>query len=256
MTPESKIPRWTAWARALAGRHGRRHERLDQLSLQLARPRALARSVQQRWFFSSRVVQPRISLAIQPVLRAAFWRGQERVERTATTARTTRTERTHQERVREVERFAATERVFADRSTALLKVFERLREPERVLGGQPARVERVSEAPALARSLAARVRREEKPLPGGTPARVLRPAETAAAERAEERRTPAPPSQTAPWQAEARRADPPGWGSPAAVPGSFPVPAVPPINVEALTDQVMRQIDRRVGAWRERTGGF
>lgn len=255
MKPESKIPRWTAWARALAGRNGRRHERLDQLSLQLARPRAQARAIQQRWFFSSRTVQPRIALAIQPVLRAEFWRAQERVERTARTATTTRTEATERERVREMERFSATERVFADRSTALFKVFERLREPGRVLGGQPARVERVAEAPALARSLAARVRREEKPLPGGTPARVLRPVETAAAERAE-RQTPTPP---APWAAEARRADLPGWGSPAAVPGAFPgssAGAVPPINVEALTDQVMRQIDRRVGAWRERTGGF
>jgi hypothetical protein len=240
-----QIPRWTAWARALAGRHGRRHERLDHLALQLARPRALARSVQQRWIVSSRVVQPRISLAIQPVLRGTFWQGPERVERTA------RTERT--ERTRTNERFHDSERVLPARPAlqpALRTVFERLREPGRVLGGQPGQVERAAEAPALARSLAARVRREETPLPGGTANRVLR--ESATSARREERQTE--PAST-PRGADPRRPEIPGWGSPAAAPGGFAIPA-PPINVEALTDQVMRQIDRRVGAWRERTGGF
>lgn len=246
MKPESKIPRWTAWARSLAGRHGRRHERLDRLSLQLVRPRTLARAVQQRWFFSSRTVQPRIALAIQPVLRASFWRTPERVERitrTATTSSTIETRTTHREQVREVERYRQTERVFTEQRPALLKVFERLRESRGLTGGLVGRQERAAEATALARTLAARARREEKALPGEPPARVLRPTEPVGRE---ERRDPDP-----------RRPEIPGWGAPtSSLHGLMPIPAPPPINVESLTDQVMRQIDRRVGAWRERTGGF
>lgn len=241
-----QIPRWTAWARALAGRHGRRHERLDRLALQLARPRVLARSVQQRWIVSSRMVQPRISLAIQPVLRGTFWGGgaltREKVLMTAKTERTL-------SRVRD-ERSFATERALPARP-ALQMVFARLREPGRMLGNRRDGVERAAEAPALARSLAARGRREETPLPGGPASRVLRESETSA--RREERKTePASASRGA----DPRRPEIAGWGSPGAVSGGFAAPVAPPINVEALTDQVMRQIDRRVGAWRERTGGF
>jgi hypothetical protein len=45
---------------------------------------------------------------------------------------------------------------------------------------------------------------------------------------------------------------------PAAAPDRSAVaPAAPPgVNVEHLTEQVMRQIDRRLTAWRERTGRF
>ncbi|HYH46129.1 MAG TPA: hypothetical protein VEG34_10615 [Thermoanaerobaculia bacterium] len=230
MRATQNIPRWTAWARALAGRHGRRHERVDRLALELARPRTLARSVQQRWIVSSRMVQPRISLAIQPVLHGTFWRGGTVAERTLRTVRD--------------ERFRETERV---------REMERLREvePGRTLGNRHDRAERASKAPALARSLAARVRREETLLHGGTATRVLR--ESAASAKREERTTE--PAAT-PRGADPRRPEIPGWGSPAAAPGRFAAPAAPPINVEALTDQVMRQIDRRVGAWRERTGGF
>jgi hypothetical protein len=245
MKPESKIPRWTAWARSLAGRHGRQHERLDRLSLQLARPRGLARSVQQRWFLSSRVMQPRIALAIQPVLRASFWRTPERVERIARTAttRTVETRTAHREQVREVERYRETERVFAEQRPALLKVFERLRETGQALG-PIGRQGRAVETTALARTLAARARREEKALSGEPPARVFRPTEQPV--REERRSLPDP-----------RRSEIPGWGAPASsFHGTMPVPVPPPINVESLTDQVMRQIDRRVGAWRERTGGF
>lgn len=259
MTPETKtIPRWTAWARALARRHGRRHERVDCLALQLAHPRALARSFQQRWIVSSRVFQPRISLAIQPVLRSKFWRGgavaAERVLNTVRTEKALRTvkdERFHRtERVRETERFREVERVLPAR-LALETVFARLREPGRVLANRQDRAERAFEAPALARTLAARVRREEAPLPGGTATRMLRVSETSV--QREERKAE---SAWTPRGADPRRPEIPGWGSPAAVPGGFAVPAPPAINVEALTDQVMRQIDRRVGAWRERTGGF
>jgi hypothetical protein len=41
--------------------------------------------------------------------------------------------------------------------------------------------------------------------------------------------------------------------TPPSLPGSPPPPA---INVEALADKVMHQIDRRLHAWRERHGGF
>lgn len=252
--------RWTAWARALAGRHGRRGERVDGLALELARPRALAKTVRQRWIVSSRLVEPRISLAIHPVLRASFWRGGV-VEKVLESTRTTRTERTYTdehfratERLREsrehgIERLREVERVLSARP-ALQTVFARLREPGRLLDGRLVREERLAEAPALARSLAARVRREEKPLPGGTPARVLRESSVSSPE---ERRAPSSARGAEPGETPPRPL--PGWGSPAA-PGAFAVPTAPPINVEALTDQVMRQIDRRVGAWRERTGGF
>jgi hypothetical protein len=34
------------------------------------------------------------------------------------------------------------------------------------------------------------------------------------------------------------------------------MPAAPAVDVEALTETVMHQIDQRLHAWRERRGGF
>jgi hypothetical protein len=256
--------RWSAWAGALGRRHRRRDERVEGLAFELARPRALARAVQHRWIVSSRLVQPRIHLAIQPVLRGAFWEREslslrevertERTEKTAGAERTFKTERivkTARTQGEPGERFREIERTFSARPSpraALQRIFERLREPGRALG-RP--VERAAEAPALARSLAARGRREERPLPGGPPARVLResPASAPGERRAPSSARGADPRE--PWATQA-----PGWGNLGVEMKGFAMPAPAPIDVAALTDQVMRQIDRRVGAWRERTGGF
>lgn len=61
--------RWSLWARSLATRHLRLAPRRDLLDLVVAHPRALVHILRERWLITSRRVQPRIELAIHAILK-------------------------------------------------------------------------------------------------------------------------------------------------------------------------------------------
>jgi len=67
--------RWAAWAHAVSERCGRVTERHGASDLVLARL-PLVHRLQQRWLVSSQRFFPRITLAIHPILRQTIWRGQ------------------------------------------------------------------------------------------------------------------------------------------------------------------------------------
>lgn len=68
--------RWTLWARTLSERHGRVAERYEAPELALVRRLPLMQVVQQRWLVSLQRFFPRINLAIHPILRQLIWREQ------------------------------------------------------------------------------------------------------------------------------------------------------------------------------------
>jgi len=130
---------------------------------------------------------------------------------------------------------------------ALQLVFQRLREPERALGATSAastarREEGLAARRAIARRLAEKSRRVEQ-VPAAPPARVVarREAPTVSASLDPS----AAPRGT--WETRAAQAR---WNGPA----SGPPVAPPAVNVAAIADRVMQQIDDRLHAWRERTG--
>ena len=62
--------RWIDWVRALAARWGRGSARNDRLALTLLRPLTVARELRQRWLVKSQRFYPKINLSVQVFLRA------------------------------------------------------------------------------------------------------------------------------------------------------------------------------------------
>ncbi|MGH8531178.1 MAG: hypothetical protein ACREV1_00260 [Gammaproteobacteria bacterium] len=73
--PGAGASRWFAWARALLRRHGRiaRSYRLLEMAL-LVRTVPLTQRLHQQWLLASTQYFPRIHLAIQPLLTRSVWR--------------------------------------------------------------------------------------------------------------------------------------------------------------------------------------
>lgn len=265
--------RWRSWARDLASRHGRRQAHPGGPERVLARPplAGVSRLVRERWVLASRTLQPHIHLAIQPVLRPRSGPGLRSVLAAAPPVRAAAGAPAVAAQGETV--FAPVRTVFgrapepaaalmpATRSappgavsgpsrvsrpaTAPLQlVFQRLREPGEVPAVSGTRAGALPDLPETARRLARKARREELPLPG-QPTRVLAAPQSPEGQPGRERGAtpwePVPATRTTSW---------PGPGVPA-----FPAPP-PAVSVEVLTDQVMRQIDHRLHAWRERTGSF
>jgi hypothetical protein len=240
--------RWRNWARDLAGRHGRRPAQLGGPERVLARPplAGVSRLVRERWVLASRTLQPQIHLAILPVLRPRSGPGLRSVLAAAPPRETLFAPvRTVLGRAPEPsdEVRGTSSRVSRIVAAPLQLVFQRLREPGEVPMVSGTRTGALPDLPETARRLVRKARREELPLPG-QPTRVLAaaqaPAERPGGERSAAPWDSGPAPRTASW--------------PGAVP-AFPVPSTP-VDVGALTDQVMRQIDHRLHAWRERTGSF
>jgi hypothetical protein len=82
--PARSLPqtRWIAWARALGARWGHGFERNDRLALTFLRPLAVARHLRERWLLKSQRFYPKINLSVQVFLRATgpvvFERGNSR----------------------------------------------------------------------------------------------------------------------------------------------------------------------------------
>lgn len=249
--------RWSTWAASLSKRRRRLTARTAGLSAVLARPQAAGRTVRERWTFSARTLRPRIHLAIQPLLRfdlrpVAVTTSQVFHQHPSLSApqilhwmtRHESAERRSIESHGLNERFRQTD--VATVHTPLSLVLQRLREPERVLATQKETILPGAAAhPEVARHLADKVRRTEK---------LVEPAARVLREEASE------PKKDRALTATGRESVvPDSWrGMPsAAFPVSFPaMPMAPAVNVEALTETVMHQIDQRLHAWRERRGGF
>lgn len=66
--------RWAAWSRSLSDRHGRIAGHHRRLALTLARPLGLMLLHSQRWQHVAWTLSPRINLVLGPVLQPAGWR--------------------------------------------------------------------------------------------------------------------------------------------------------------------------------------
>jgi hypothetical protein len=288
MSKIGAIVRWSAWAASLSKRHRRLGSRTAGLSAVLAKPRAAGRSVHEHWTFSTRTLRPRINLAIQPLLRFDLRPVMQGMQGIPTSqvfhqhlsvpppagfelnpaaaatqilhwmTRHESAERRSFESRSLIERFRQVNSSSVHivepaplRTTPLSLVLQRLREPERALTMQknpllPGTTARPEVAPSVAKYLADKVRRTEK-LVVEPAARVLReeaPELRKSRALAESSRESAAPDS---WRGM------PSASFPASVPG---MPMAPQVNVEALTETVMNQIDQRLHAWRERRGGF
>lgn len=258
--------RWSAWAASLSKRRRRLTDRTAGLSAVLARPQAAGRTVRERWMFSTRTLRPRIHLAIQPLLRfdlrpmmpgletshvlspaAAATQVLHWITRHESTERRSFEARSLIERLRQSD--SSTVRVLetrSERTTPLSLVLQRLREPERALTAQrDPLLPGTAARPEIARHLADKVRRTERL--GESTVRVLR---EEASEPRKDRALAATHRESAvpdSWR------DMPSSSFPTSVPG---MPMAPAVDVEALTETVMHQIDQRLHAWRERRGGF
>jgi hypothetical protein len=271
MSKIGAIERWRAWAGSLSNRHRRLGARTAGLTSVLAKPRTAGRTVREHWIHSTRTLQPRVHLSIQPLLHFDF----RPTVATVASPRVFRqvlheTERRSSESHRIVDRFrqagSSTFRVLGTsppgpipetpRIAPLSLVLQRLREPERALAAQTERraqkgpESRPATARHLARHLASKLRREERP--ADTQAdRVLR--EDAQASRND--RDPAGAARSFPTMAP--RTAPDLWReTPTATAAPTAAAMVASPSVEVLTEKVMHQIDQRLHAWRERRGGF
>jgi hypothetical protein len=226
--------RWSAWAAALLDRHRRLGARTHGLATVLAKPRAAGRILRERWLLSSRTLLPRIHLSIQPLLRLSSLR------------------QTGCASPAPAQTFVSVSTAFSRTAPAaapLALVLQRLREPGRAMATRTGRraPEGAPARPALARHLASKVRREERAAHAAT-VRVVARTNALTEQSGREPATPwgsepaAPPRAADPWR-----------GTQASTPAPVQAPAV---NVEALTERVMQQIDRRLHSWRERRGGF
>jgi hypothetical protein len=274
--------RWLEWGRALSERRARVVDRSDLLSLALARQLPLRSLVSRHWLVSANWFRPQVSLAIQPLLWQTVWLDQsrllpvpERVERplTAPTGAqrvagwpvanqavffqfSSALEKWSRERVfvsgldgasPSAERAGASpgalfERVARPTQTPLQLVFRRLVEAGEFMRLKSRETATETGAHSLIERIARRSQRvEELGARAATPTQTLmvtrRPAAVtiaAAVEQAATEFRAEPVVHTA------------QWGSNAAPPAT--------INLEQITDQVMRQLDRRVIAARERMG--
>ena len=68
MSGEKKNNRWSMWARAIARRHVRFTERRESLALIVLRLRGPLNIVRERWSFTTRIVRPHVHLAINALL--------------------------------------------------------------------------------------------------------------------------------------------------------------------------------------------
>ena len=258
--------RWRDWAAALLSRRRRLASRRAGLGSILAKPRTAGRTLRELRLLSSRNLGlQKINLAIQPLLRFELRPASPLLARSTHRIVERIVERrwasaTVVERLRSLETAGGTAILPAAAKAPLALVLQRLREPGRGLATVPApRNPEAPEArPAPARQQAARLaallaeksRRQERLAPAAPVRVVAKPA--AAAER--DGSFPAAPWGPEPFTPALAHAAADPWR---AAPHTITVPSPPPpVDVEAVADRVMQQIDRRLHAWRERRGGF
>jgi hypothetical protein len=247
--------RWTAWAEHLTERLARTGAYFQHPGMVLARPLVEVRRAADRWVLRASYFQPKIHLAIQPLLRetlvvwAASSGSQDAAARTAgpraVVAAAGRPLPVAQPLALVFAR-AAAGRTIGSRAApgarpmdGALAVFPM----ERILrrGSMPNAAEEAGPASRMIlmnRILGRTERREQTDAPSTrTLQKASRPAD------ATPTRPALLPELAEAAIAQAKRA---GWPQGPA--------AIPPVNVDALAEQVLQRIDRRVTAWRERSG--
>jgi hypothetical protein len=246
--------RWLAEARAVRARHRHRAARTGVVERVLRRPRAGIHRVTERWLLAARSVHPHVALSLQAVLRLRFaWGGGHTVLRTSgpdrrvgardTAAGEIRAPMTIAEREWERERDPAQMGVAPPprhrQTEPCRRVYQRARAPRDLLTTSH------TVRPAPARPVSARLERLRR--------REERGPWTAAAHIALREGPPAPVAAARrPAVATVRTEAPARWA--AAAPPAVDVAALPAPQIQALTDRVVQQIDRRLSAWRERNG--
>jgi hypothetical protein len=268
------LSRWSTWARALLQRHGRIGEGHRPADMTLVRP--LVQRLHQQWLFASRQCFPCIHLSIQPILRHTVWRDLTRLsEPRAIYASALGKEIPIQHLnylMTQDRRFlpsAAISNVVGIPSSAMRKqagvseafrsgefidaatvhpplhlVFQRLRQTDEVMISLRRNALLWESTETQAREVRQRIRRIEQRFVEAVSLIFHKALQGASIETG----TSAPmisavPASNAP-SAFGMQANP--WMT-----GALPMP---PVNIDQLTDQVVRQLDRRMIAWRERRG--
>jgi hypothetical protein len=248
----SARPRWLACARALRDRYRRRRSGGGFLDRVLLRRGSALHRVTERWVLAARDTHPQVALTVQPLLRLRFaWSGGSTTVVHAPGARGTgvlpagrpSAAAAAAARAPSLGEPMQVVRVHAPgppRPAPCVRVFERARAPRETLAAPPA--PRALALAGIASARAEKLRRREERAPMLSPARVL--IREAAPPRAEAVASPPVP---------VLRAEPPA-RRPFPAPAVNDVAALPAPQLQALTDRVVQQIDRRLSAWRERSG--
>jgi hypothetical protein len=248
--------RWSEWADSLINRRGRVAAGQGVLNLILSRPLSVIHLMRERLMLASRRFYPLVNLAIHAILRNTVAGGKRYFPPSPRAA----VDRKLEERIREslspavLEREAIQVRRETIRKQALLShnplrlVFQRLYETDRIV--QAGNLERVIEQSA--EMILHRVSRHSQRIeqaPALTSVLVAKQAPTAISREA----SVSVGGDVSRSAFEPRSADPSivtsthaaAWPRDARAAG---------VNLDQITDQVMQKLDRRINAWRERTG--
>jgi hypothetical protein len=253
--------------RAILARYLRRFARAGGPEPVFVRPLS---AVRERWWLASRTFFPKIHLAIQPLLRPRLWWTHTALAISAprTDVRDTREAMSQAagdrwpstlvfarvpEAVAQLRERASAETAARALPPPLALVYQRLRDPEQAFGATvSSRQQRFTERPVLARRFAERSRRVER-AHADAPARVIaRPvADAPERQHARHQDTSAPivgTESAPPWMTHVASGTRNGSRHIATASPQ------PPVNIAAIADRVMQQIDDRLHAWHERTG--
>jgi len=257
--PGHAAGRWTEWAQSLSGRHRRVSGRLGSPALILAERASAALNISRRVERHVRQISPRIHLSVSAILREVVARSERTVFANPETRRTASSSAEREAAVTE-----ARAVVHADALAGpLLRVFRRFDQVEKIAMGRPS-----LNAPAIEelrrRVVEERERVEMRPRAEAMTRWRMDAPQTQAAVRAGapadeisggasmvfNRQAKADQSlaRQSVAQAAGARDEAERWPS-------FARPmAQPQINIDQITDQVMRRIDHRIVAHRERMG--
>jgi hypothetical protein len=251
--------------RAILSRYLRRFARAAGPERVFVRPLS---AVRERWWLASRTFFPKIHLAIQPLLQPRLWwthtplaisasRTDVRDKREAMSQatgdrwRSTLVFARVPEAVAQVRERASADTAAPALATPLALVYLRLRDPAQAFGATvSSRQQTFTERPVLARRFAERSRRVERRR-ADAPARVIARPVADAPEHARHHDAPAPivgTESALPWMTHVAS------GTRNGSRHSATAPPQPQVNIAAIADRVMQQIDDRLHAWHERTG--
>jgi len=242
--------RWDRWAERLIWRHSRMLASFGALAMAVLGRRALRYLLNERWNVLSQRFYPRITLAFQPIIRRTQLREGERwLFPLRGVARLMQRRVTSQDSILSAPHHRSPssrmgEREIVVRSPALHFIFQRLH--------HLIEFSRKHQQDELAlQNISTRVRRVVRQLQRVEEQRIDAPLALVTRQS-----TALPARQSEAWIESRKPTAPDVDGTRAKRIGTSThnMPVSQPLNIEALTDQVVQQIDRRITAWRERMG--
>jgi hypothetical protein len=254
--------RWLGWAQRLGERYGRIFQRHSDLSMTLMQPPALLYSCCQRWEHVAWSLYPQIKLAIHPILQQTVWHAAPpslvdhqvfalspsiRLENPATKRwlewRPQRVKSARgEDSVTGIKQAQGPENPLFAWGTPLKRVFTRFNIEHLDEGVTVSRVHRENLPLEQTQRIVRRVLNERQRI-------ETRTAHQAMVIRRQQEMTPAiSVSEKSPMAMNSP------WGLKVGTPGmSQPLPPLP-MDIERLTEQVVRHIDQKIVAHRERMG--